>query len=329
MCALFWLFLGRTRRGVTHAAIVALGVALVTALWWGTVLLQHGLAPFLSAAQTGAHSTTSWLNFFTESYALIGFLPFLLFLRIAGTVYALIKRQWMWLALLFVPYLIDPRSGGTVSALVFSLFSALALLDGFPEWIAAWRKREPHPLTESRAGGILLLALAFFQFVDCGLNNYSLINTTLAPDERAAMQWVQDNPAFSPNTQFILLTGKPYSMSDPVQEWFPTLSGQHSQTTLQGLEWTLSDRFGARLTDLVSLQACADMACIHAWSQRTGLPYEAVWVSIPSGKVDAERHVRMTALSESLAGSFEYRVIYDATSANERVVIFSRVFVIQ
>ncbi len=99
-----------------------------------------------------------------------------------------------------------------------------------------------------------LILTGLILFIECGLSNFRLINTTLTPGEREAMTWLREN--LPPGEDFLIITGRTYSMSDPVQEWFPALSGHHSQTTLQGLEWTLGAGFEARLEDLADLQAC-------------------------------------------------------------------------
>lgn len=307
LCALLWLFHGRTRRGLLYAFFIAIGTLLLTAPWWATVLAQHGAAPFLSASQTGLHTTAPWSKFFVESYTGIGIFPLLLILRLAGTAYAFVKREWLLLSMLILPYLVDPRSAPAIAFLGFSLLSALVLLDALPILIARWRKAPPKPLTESRVGVVLLFALFFLQFVDCGLNNYRLINTTLTPGDREAMSWINEN--IPPRRNFLLLTGRPYSMSDPVQEWFPTLAGQHSQTTLQGLEWTLGAEFNSRLEALAELQSCAELACVESWSARTGLTYDHLWI----GKTSA-------SLEQDLRASKDYRIIYESETA----VVFAR-----
>ncbi len=54
--AVMFLFLGRTKRGLFDAALVAGGVLLMTSPWWGVVVERHGLSPFLSAGDTSGRS---------------------------------------------------------------------------------------------------------------------------------------------------------------------------------------------------------------------------------------------------------------------------------
>lgn len=305
LCAVFWFFYGRTKQGVFHAFLVIIGVLTLTAPWWGTVIAQHGLSPFLSAIQTGQHSSVNWLELLASIFLSGEFIPLLVILRVIGIVYAIWKRQYLLLALVFVPALLDQRSASSISLLGMSMLSALGFLDGIPALIQKLRGVDIGSTLNHRMGTISLFVLGFILFVQCGLRNYTLINTTLTADEREAMSWVSEN--ISPAQNFYLITGRTYSMSDPVQEWFPTLTGQHSQTTLQGLEWILGPQFTNRLNDLVALQSCEDVACIESWSNQAGLAYDYLWVTKTNTSFDSPLTME------------DYSLVYES----ESVVIFA------
>jgi hypothetical protein len=321
VCAILWLFLGRTRRGALGAFLISLGVTFLTAPWWGTVLSQHGLAPFLSALQTGQHTTINWPYLFFGLFRSDEFIPLLLFLRLAGLVYAIWKREYLLLSLLLVPALLDPRSAASIALLAFSLMSALGFLDLLPTTKKLYGG-ELRPVLTYRLGAGTLLLVAFVLFVECGLLNFRLVNTTLTADERSVMGWLADN--IPPHQNFLLVTGKTYSMSDPVQEWFPVFTGQHSQSTLQGLEWTLGAEFTDRLNDLAALQACDDFACVEKFAARTGLPYDDIWVSIPTIRTNPEQSARGNQLADSIQSSGQFSVVFDELLSSERIVIFER-----
>ena len=306
LCFVFWLFLGRTWRGLFRAFLVSLGVALLTAPWWGTVIAQHGLSPFLSALQTGQHASVQWTELLAAIFLPAEFIPLLFILRVLGLGYAIWKRQYLLLALAFAPALLDPRSTASISLLSMSMLSALGFLDAVPALIQKLRGVEIGPTLNTSTGVISFFILASLLFVQCGFRNYTLINTTLVPGEREAMTWIRES--LSPHQDFILITGRTYSMSDPAQAWFPALTGHHSQTTLQGLEWTLGPQFTGRLNDLASLQSCADLACVQAWSERTRLACDYLWVAKP-----------LSALVDDVRASAKYRVVYES----EFVVIFA------
>jgi hypothetical protein len=306
LCAVLWIFFGRTRRGTFGAFLIVLGVILLTVPWWGTVVAHHGLSPFLSALQTGQHTTINWLSLFFGLFGSDEFIPLLLILRLAGLVYAIWKREYLLLALILIPAILDPRSAASIAFLSFSMLASLGFLELFP-LVQKWRGIEMQSVLTYRAGGIVLLLIAFTLFMECGLNNFRLVNTTLTADERAAMTWLREN--LPPDQNFLIVTGMPYSMSDPVQEWFPTLTGQHSQSTLQGLEWTLGADFTNRLNNLVTLQACTDINCVEDWSALTGLDYDYLWIA--NALVLLQENVRATA---------GYRALYESDS----IVIFKR-----
>lgn len=308
LCAVLWLFFGRTRRGALDAALVALGVILLSAPWWGTVILYHGLAPFLSAIQTGQHATAEWFPLLLGLFASSEFIPILLLLRVAGFAGAVLTRRWVFIFLVFMPAFIDPRSASFIAYMSMSMLAALGLLDALPALLKKWRGIEMPSVLTYRAGGIVLLLIAFTLFMECGLNNFRLVNTTLTADERAAMTWLWEN--MPPEQNFLILTGKPYSMSDPVQEWFPVFAGQHSQSTLQGLEWTLGAHFTNRLHELVALQACDDFSCVENCSNSTGLHYQYLWVT-----------KTLSPLADNLRDFTELHIIYES----ESVIVFASI----
>jgi hypothetical protein len=322
LCAVLWLFFGRTWRGALGAFLIVLGVALLTAPWWGTVVAHHGLAPFLSALQTGQHASVEWQSLFLGLFASDEFLPLLLVLRLAGLVYTVWKREYLLLVLVFVPALLDPRSAATIAFLSMNMLAAFGFLDVVPALFQKLRRVEIGPVLTYRAGALALFLLVFILFVECGLLNFRLVNTTLTADERAVMTWLKEN--LSPRQNFLLLTGRTYSMSDPVQEWFPVLSGHYSQSTLQGLEWTLGAEFTDRLNDLAALQACDDFSCVEKFTSRTGLAYDYIWVSIPIIRTNPEQNARGNRLADSIRSSGQFSIVFDELSSLERILIFQR-----
>lgn len=306
LCALFWMFYGRTRAGMLRACLLALGVTLLAAPWWGTVLARHGPAPFLSALQSGQHATVNRLELLAGMFLSGEWIPLLLLLRLTGLAHAIWKRNYILIALVFVPALLDPRSASAISFLAMCMLSALAFLDAIPALLKKFRGLEINSMLDHRAGMTALFIMALLLFLQCGLRNYTLINTTLTVEEREAMRWLSEN--ISPAQNFYLVTGRAYSMSDPAQEWFPTLTGQHSQTTLQGLEWTLGPRFTPRLNDLTELQACAEIACVESWSARAGLAYDYLWIA------------KAAPSFESALASANYALVYES----ESLAVFAR-----
>jgi hypothetical protein len=132
------------------------------------------------------------------------------------------------------------------------------------------------------------------------------------------MEWVDEN--IPPGSDFLLLTGEQYSMNDPFQEWFPALTDQRSQTTLQGKEWTLGEEFFPFYGELVALQHCADFGCLEAWGERTGLEYQYVIIKKLTAGSTSSLQGSLGLLLDSIKNSNHYEIIYEKGN----VVVFGR-----
>ncbi len=128
-CLLIWLFKGRNRTGLRDALLVGFGVILLTSPWWGTVLAQHGLAPFRSALNTGGHGGLFWLPWLTFDFAEERFVSLFTVLGLIGLAAACIRRQWFLPAWLLLPFLIEPRSAMAIAALPLAILAGLGLAD--------------------------------------------------------------------------------------------------------------------------------------------------------------------------------------------------------
>src|SRR5271169_5574658 len=53
--AFFWVFTKHSRKKLLQTFVLAVLAGVVCAPWWLTVYLQHGIAPFISAASSGVH----------------------------------------------------------------------------------------------------------------------------------------------------------------------------------------------------------------------------------------------------------------------------------
>jgi hypothetical protein len=273
--AFFWLFTKHSWKKLLQAFVLAVLAGIVSAPWWLTVYLQHGVAPFLSAAGSGVHEPFPLTAVISDLFARETFIPILLVLRLAGIVWEAAHRRFtlvLWAAL---AYFLDQRSAGATSFLAFSLLCAIGFADALPfviNWLKT-RRSVAMDFIQLRWLNGTMVAVIFYLFVECGLYSYVLVNTSLhTPQPFQAMQWVSKNTAS--NSHFLLLTGSSGIMSDPIQEWFPALAGRKSLTTMQGLEWTLDKDFFPRLRSLMSLQACRTLDCIQAESANMGLSYD-------------------------------------------------------
>jgi len=127
------------------------------------------------------------------------------------------------------------------------------------------------------------------------------------------IEWVNSN--VEDGKTFLLSTGREFSMSDPMQEWFPALTRQRSVTTLQGLEWTLAERFFPWYEQLVVFQHCADVSCVSQWSANNNVDYDYLIVTIPPKEDKSEFGRSLRSLALSTRNSASYALVYESENA--------------
>jgi hypothetical protein len=276
-CALTWIFIGRTWKKTLLAAAVAAGTLVLTAPWWASVLTRHGLAPFLSALGTGAYQGGPVTALYQGFLAPVALFSLFGALRLGGMAWCIWKKQYFLVAWVLLPYFVEPRSAGGIATYPAAMLMALCLVEALPEmvrWISKAVKRETaaRDFTQTPWMNAVLLVLMFGLFIASALHDFSLVNTTLKPPEpMALMDWAKENTPL--DSQFVILTGFTGVQTDPIQEWFPALTGRRVQTASQGLEWKLGPAFFPRIDGLIALQKCADVTCVEAWSAESGLSY--------------------------------------------------------
>jgi hypothetical protein len=80
-----------------------------------------------------------------------------------------------------------------------------------------------------------------------------------------------------------------------------------------------------RLHALPALQACEDFACVQSWSERTGLDYGFIWLSIPTFESDPFQSRRANDLYESIRTSGQFSIALERSLPSERIIIFRRI----
>ena len=285
-CALIWLFKGRNSRGVRHALLVALGVILFTCPWWGTVLFQHGFAPFQSALNTGGHNALFWLPWITFDFAEERFATILTVLGLIGFAVQCARRDWFLPLWVLMPFIIEPRSATATAAIPLAALAGIGLSDLIIPGIAALdakSRNEAHEWTEYLSQGrvvkIVLSYVLFFALIGAMIYDFSLTNYVVSRDDRAAMDWISNHTPV--DSRFIVLTGRSDPLEDPVTEWFPAYSLRRSQNTIQGEEWLLGKGFMTFLGSLDQLQSCLNDApsCVENWASSNDLDYDYLYIN--------------------------------------------------
>jgi len=305
---IIFLFFRQNKRGFISALLVGAGVLLLSAPWWGTALLRHGFEPLLSAAQSSPRTLESYL-------ALLRFNNFLipnLLLTLLGVWVVIRRREFFLVAWAALAYLIDPRGGAGMALLAESLLAGMGLIQ-LSAWISHSSSNQPEAALAKPISQMLVFGSAFYFLLVAGVSDFQLINTSLKPADLEMIAWVNANVEDEKN--FLLSTGREFSMSDPMQEWFPALTKQHSVTTLQGLEWTLSDKFFPWYEQLVEFQHCADLACVTAWSATNNVDYDYWLVTIPPEEDQSEFGKSLRRLAISTRASDSHRLVYESKTA--------------
>lgn len=309
VCILLWLFFGRTVKSFLCSLIVGVGVLIFTLPWWLTILSYHGPTPFLTAVQTGYYGTPL-IKALTEAvFSYDGFLPILPILRLIGVLYGIVRKKYFFIAWIIVPYLVDPRSSPSVVNYPFSMLAALAFAEAIPLAInRIYRGGSTMILGELYKSGIyngILFLYLIVLFIESGLFGFRLVNTTLRQGELQAMNWTKENTP--EDGMFMLITGGQTPEIDPFVEWFPALTDRRSQSTIQGYEWLLGNKFYQRHFDLIELQKCESASCVESWSERTGLDYQYVVIA---------KHDVNASLVQSFYTNEKYTQIYSTNDAD-------------
>jgi len=313
--SLIFAFYGRNKYGIISALGVALGVALLTSPWSGTVLSRYGVQPFISAGQTSQRTLESYLGILRfDGLGDSLFLPILLFALIG--IWIMSKRREFFLIFWAVlAYIIDPRGGDGIALLPLSMLAGMGLLK-LSALISRSDDEQAEVVMMKRVSQVLAFSLMFYLILVASIFDFQLVNTSLKSSDLKMIEWVDANIA--DGKTFLLATGREFSMSDPMQEWFPALTGQYSATTMQGLEWTLGDRFFTWYDQLIEFQHCADVNCVSEWSVRNHIEYDYLIVTIPSENDNSEMVNSLRGLGISTRASALHLLVYES----ENVLVF-------
>ena len=310
--ALIFVFYGRIRRGIISAFSTALGVAVLTSSWWVTVLSRYGVQPFISAGQTSQRTLESYLALLRfDGLGDTLFLPILLFALI-GIWIASKRREFFLIFWVVLAYLIDPRGGDGIALLPLSMLAGMGLLK-LSALISRSDDEQAEVVMMKRVSQVLAFSLMFYLILVASIFDFQLVNTSLKSSDLKMIEWVDTNIA--DGKTFLLATGREFSMSDPMQEWFPALTGQYSATTMQGLEWTFGDRFFTWYDQLIEFQHCADVSCVNEWSARNDIKYDYLIVTIPSENDNSEMVNSLRSLGLSARTSALHLLVYESGNA--------------
>lgn len=306
---LLFLFYGRNKQGIISAIFTGVGVTLLSAPWWLTTLSRHGIEPFISAGQTSQRTLESYLNILRfDGLGDYLFVPILL-LAFIGIYLSVRQRNFFLIVWILLAYLIDPRGGEGIALISFSMLAGIGLVK-----LAEWMTKEQNAFAFMKDKvQILLFGLFFYLLMVSSIFDFQLVNTSLKTGDLDMIEWVNTN--VEDGKTFLLATGLEFSMTDPLQEWFPSLTKQYSRTTMQGLEWTLSEKFFPYYEQLQAFQKCADITCVSEWAMQNNVDYDYLIVLIPSENDPSELADSLKSLGVSVRSSALHLLLYESEHA--------------
>jgi hypothetical protein len=308
-----WLIKSRSWMGLRDGALIALGVLTLSAPWYGLVISRHGITPFLSIMQTGAHSFAGVLKIL--NIALLTEEPYLGILGALGIlgISVLVARKDYFIPLMLpVIFLAQPRSGHIMGniplAMAAGFFITEIVLSGLEK------------VTGSKKSVAFFTVLAIYLLSNSMLYGLALSTRHLPNSEIKAMQWVEENTP--EDSGFLVISGEQSAFCDLTNEWFPSLTERQSLTTVQGSEWLMGNGFAGNAAQIQTLQGCIDdgLECFEKNSEQ--FPFEYVYISIasPTKNCEASNSPTTRGLVIALENTEEYSIVY----RSEKVAIFEK-----
>lgn len=249
--------------------VISSTIAGVTALllvipWLAWILRTNGLDPLIAASATSEWQLVDSIRdlIFLGIDALLTN-PFILL----GGLAMLWRRQFFWVAFALLCLFVTPRHGPTPLALAYAVFAGQGVMTLYGFLKDRTRSRGA-ALPITAAAAVLAGALQGFSTVGRAQNV-----RPLSPQVREAMAWIAAN---QPGATFAVFTGKAWP-TDSSAEWFPTVSGAQSVTTVQGREWLPDRAFHKSVAAAKRLRESKTCPELHA-ALRAYPPFDFVWV---------------------------------------------------
>lgn len=330
---LLYVFLARDRHGLINSILAGLGTLAVTAPWWVTVLIRHGISTLKPASDPGwpfYHGIVQLLHLDITrepTFTMLGGLALL------GAFVCLARREYLLPAWVLTIHALQPRAADQRAVIPLAMLAGIGIIEVWLPLLS--RVVRATALFWTSGNGIVkgvtnslldrtwllqvtLLVMAVQSAVSTAYAFNPLL-TSLSPDERAAMEWAATSTLRT--SPFIVITGEPWFGQDKTSEWFPALTQRVSVDVVQGYEWV--GGFAGRIARHEQLQACATQGsgCLENWAREHGITFSYVYVTRRPANVEGVLIDRTAAIQASLRSDPRYVVVYDGPGA----VIFRRV----
>jgi len=311
-------------------AAAGIGTIVLSVPWWGNVIAQHGLSPFLNASAYGHFNLPSTIAY------LLGLIPTgdlneVLFTAIGlvGAVILACKKDWLLAAWWLVLVLFDPRSTQRSVTLPISLLAGVAVSEAIV-WLKKNLPAQKRNKTDDMAGkgyaqsnlvnGLILTCLFFAFFTDLVVNYTDpQYLTSINQENRAAMQWTKENTPSG--CQFLVVSYPDSWAEDIVSEWFPTLAERKSLLTGQGQEWLARGTQRNTVKNLAEVSGCrmVGLDCLERWLDSTHLKVDYFYFTTNSKATGESEYVYSSVVEAQMARDPDYKLVF----SNQDVEIFA------
>lgn len=309
-CSFIYIWKNHSLTGMKRGSFVAAGAAILSAPWWLTIILRHGIDPFSavlsSAGQDSDHVLIRLVSLFQFDFTDEQFLTLIAVIALIGMFRLFAKKQPalpIWFSLI---QLLEPRGGALYMMIPMSIFAGLTLDQLI---LPALRITTEQVTNHFKPRSNIEQAFIGFVFL-YGILSASIVSTkisqqlTLTSSDLSALQWVQENT--SQDSKFAIIT-KAQPLNDATSEWFPALTERTSLATIFGYEWENAGGFQGRIESYKDLQQCAFLGenCIEEWIAVHEDQTDYIYIHN-----DSENN--LTLLKESLKSLPNYQIVYEA-----------------
>jgi hypothetical protein len=335
--ALFFLAFGRTRDAVVGSMLIAGGTVAVSAPWWGSVLMEHGTAPFFAAAGTGGTifsggdatrgAYLGLLRFVSTSEPLF---PFLGTLALFGGLVSIVTRRYFLAVWWAVIVLLEVRGFPTYTTVPVAMLAGIGITEVLLPLLERRSARDERG--QNDRWGVLvrrLPSLSLPLFILAALLLYTssaallrarvlgaegTVMQALSGEDRAALAWAAR--AVEEGSSFLVVPDTPIWEASRLVEWFPALTGHVSISTVQGSEWIDDDGF--RRAQAVHHDAFRCGTRTAACLEELLLAHDVEFSHVYIRQIEADPCC--STLVRSLRDDPGYRLLYSGRGA----IVFSR-----
>jgi len=315
---LLFIYSKPTKINIQKNLIMAIIVIFLTSPWWITVIMNHGVNPFIGAGSSGHVNWFEIKNIITQNYGYENtyFLTIVSVLALLGAFSGNNKNSIKLTVLLVLGYIIIPRGGVDFLTVYLATLATIGLGDILQNWNTSLKYKYKNIIQQIRENNktrIFLLYIIVYLFLAAYTYKYveRKDQVRLTTYDFLAMEWIRENT--EEDSALLLYPSwdeRRYWWNDYRAEWLPAITKRESVTTVQGYEW-LPDLFAERIIRYTDLRFCQQRGseCIKQWTEKFDIDVNFIVVGDRIEKL-------------KLVESFQLDDVYDEVYRNKEIIVF-------